>query len=54
MFWTIIILLIILALVAYAALRKPARNEPPPESFVCDICGQDECICHKEHVDTQA
>ena len=27
-------------------IRKP--DDPPTETYVCDICGEEGCTCHKE------
>jgi hypothetical protein len=33
--------------VGYLILRRKNRKEPQ-DTYVCDICGEKECLCHKE------
>ena len=54
MYWIIILIIIILLVILFAAKNKAQKRAPHPETYVCDICGENECICHKEHVDTKA
>ncbi len=50
-----IIFVVLLALVLAFVVHKTAKkDEIPPETYVCDICGEDVCICHKENVDIEA
>ena len=52
--WTIIIVILLVLVLVYRSKRKISQKEAPPETYVCNICGHDECVCHKDHIDTQA
>lgn len=45
------IILLVLILVGWMAISylKKKDEKPPTESYVCDVCGERECICHKEN-----
>ncbi len=53
MIWTLFLLLIFALAVVYFFRKKMEKPPPPPlvESYVCDICGQEDCLCRKEGVD---
>lgn len=46
--WTFTLLLLIAAGVAYAVLKKKKTDTPPQDTYVCDVCNERECICHKQ------
>jgi hypothetical protein len=50
--WLLIVLIIIgAALGAYFVFLQTRKIEEPPDTpdtYVCDVCGEHECICHKE------
>jgi hypothetical protein len=42
----LLVVLIVAAIVTVAVIRK--RNQSAAESrYVCDVCGERDCICHK-------
>lgn len=42
----LLVVLIVAAIVTVAVIRK--RNTSAAEShYVCDVCGERDCICHK-------
>ncbi|MEW6667132.1 MAG: hypothetical protein AB1512_18165 [Thermodesulfobacteriota bacterium] len=32
----------------YFVLRRTGVQKVPQDVYVCDICGETDCICHKE------
>lgn len=38
---------------AYFLFRKGQMEDTPAETYVCDVCGLRECICHKEGADPE-
>jgi hypothetical protein len=44
----IAILLIVLAAVSILVFRTRQRKSPANDTYVCDVCGQKECVCHRE------
>ena len=44
----------ILIVILFAAKKNAQKGASHPETYVCDICSENECVCHKEHVDTKA
>jgi hypothetical protein len=55
--WYLIIFVVLIAAMALWISRKTRKPSPahkgkpvdsPPESYVCDICGEEGCTCHKE------
>jgi len=46
--WLVILLILCAAVAAFMLLsRKKAKNHPQ-DTYVCDVCGEKECICRKE------
>jgi hypothetical protein len=39
--------IVCLVVVGYLIFRRKNRKEPQ-DAYVCDVCGEKECICHKE------
>jgi hypothetical protein len=47
--WLLIALIIVgFGLAAYFVLFQSRKIEEPHDTYVCDICGERECLCHKE------
>jgi aspartate carbamoyltransferase regulatory subunit len=46
--WFVILLILCAGAIAYYTIRRKRRRELPHDTYVCDVCGQRECICHKE------
>ncbi len=52
----LIFFIVLVAALAFWISRKtrnpfPAdkqTNDPPAETYVCDVCGEEGCTCHKE------
>jgi len=44
----ILILVVCGAVVVYLLLRRQKKNPPDHDVYVCTICGEKDCICHKE------
>jgi hypothetical protein len=42
------LLVVCAAVIAYLLLRSQKKKSPPPEVYVCNVCGEKDCICHKE------
>ena len=47
MWWIIVILAIAGGCVLYFYVRSKTEIVPE-DTYVCDICGEKHCICHKE------
>jgi hypothetical protein len=43
----LILVIVCVGVVGYLIFGRKNRKEPQ-DSYVCDVCGQRECICHKE------
>jgi hypothetical protein len=46
--WFVILLILCAAVIAYLLVRHKGGREIAHDTYVCDVCGQRECICHKE------
>ena len=46
--WAVILLILCAAVVAFVLFSKKKTEGPPQDTYVCDICGEKECICRKE------
>jgi hypothetical protein len=46
--WLIFIVLLCAAAVAYVLFRKKKPDTPPQDKYVCDVCNETECICHRQ------
>jgi hypothetical protein len=55
--WTLILLIALVAALAFwisRKIRKPFPShagkpvDPPSDTYVCDVCGEEGCTCHKE------
>ena len=46
--WLWIMLILCAAIVGYVTLRSKKGKERPPDHYVCDICGERDCLCRKE------
>ena len=44
----IVILLIVLGVIGFLVFRSRGRETPQKDTYVCDVCGEKECVCHKE------
>ncbi len=46
--WLLIALIIFGAALAAYFLFRTRKIEKPHDTYVCDICGEHECLCRKE------
>ena len=46
--WLAIFLILCAAVAAFVLFSKKKAGNPPEDTYVCDVCGEKECICHKE------
>lgn len=53
MLWIIIILVLFAVALAYAFSRKTKKEEGPHVTYVCDVCGERDCVCHKVDNETR-
>jgi hypothetical protein len=42
----VIALIVCIVVVGYLIFTRKDRREPQ-DTYVCDVCGEKECICHK-------
>jgi hypothetical protein len=42
----VIIFLVCAVVVGYLVFRQKNKKEPQ-DTYICDICGEKECLCHK-------
>ena len=52
--WLIIVLVLFSVTMAYIFTKRSKKEEMPHVRYVCDICGEKDCICHKEDTETKA
>jgi hypothetical protein len=52
MMWPLIIVVIFVVIAAWVLMKRTGKEELPHVRYVCDICGEKDCICHKEEVGT--
>jgi hypothetical protein len=45
--WLIILLILLAAVAAFVVFSRKKAEDPPQDTFVCDVCGKEECICRK-------
>lgn len=46
--WLLIIFILCAAVAVFFTLGRKKKAELPRETYVCDICGEKDCLCHKE------
>jgi hypothetical protein len=46
--WIILLAVLFAAAVAYVILSRKKPDAPPHDTYVCDVCHEQECICRKE------
>ena len=46
--WLVILLILCAAAAAFVLFRRKKAANSPQDTYVCDVCGEAECICHKE------
>lgn len=53
MLWIIIIVVLFAVALAYTFGRKAKKEEGPHVTYICDVCGERDCECHKIDTETQ-
>jgi hypothetical protein len=46
--WLAILLILCVVVAAFVLISRKKAANPPQDVYVCDVCGEEECICHKE------
>jgi len=46
--WQLLVAVLILAVLAWWVSRLARRKREPEATFVCDECGEKDCICYKK------
>jgi len=47
--WLLIALILCAAGSVYVFLRLRKKTRVPHDTYVCDVCGETECLCRKEN-----
>lgn len=42
----LILVIVCAVVVGYLLFRRKSKEEPH-DTYVCDVCGEKECLCHK-------
>lgn len=48
MWWVIVILVVAGGSALYLLKGRKREDVVPQDTFICDVCGERDCICHKE------
>jgi hypothetical protein len=51
--WPVIVIVIVTAIVVYLFTRRTAKEELSQVRYVCDVCGERDCVCHREDSGTE-
>jgi hypothetical protein len=46
--WLLIALAAVLLVAAWIFVKRSPEEDVPPVRYVCDVCGEKDCICHKD------
>ncbi|MDY6952878.1 MAG: hypothetical protein SWE60_15320 [Thermodesulfobacteriota bacterium] len=46
--WPIIVIVILVVITVYLFARRSNKEELPHVHYVCDQCGERDCVCRKE------
>jgi len=46
--WFVILLILCAAVAAFLLFGRKKAETLPQDTYVCDVCGEKECICRKE------
>jgi hypothetical protein len=49
--WEVVIVILLAGLLVHVLTRKTKRKELPNETYICDVCGDKDCVCRKENGD---
>ena len=49
--WEVVIVIFLAGMLVHFLIRKTNRKELPNETYICDVCGDKDCVCHKENSD---
>ena len=47
--WLFVVLVLFAAVAVFVFIKKAKKKELPDVRYVCDICGDKDCVCHKEN-----
>jgi len=47
MIWILVIAMLLVVIAWYVGIRRQRAKKPPDASYVCDVCGEKDCDCHK-------
>lgn len=45
----IVVATFVACILVYLLFWRDKKEVPPGDSYVCDVCGEKHCICHKEN-----
>jgi hypothetical protein len=51
MTWGIIVFFLLAGILVYVLIGKTKKAKPPDVTYVCDACGEHDCICRRENGD---
>jgi hypothetical protein len=43
-----LVLIVLCAVVVGYLIFRQKNRKAPQDTYVCDVCGEKECLCHKE------
>jgi hypothetical protein len=46
--WYVMLIVLCAGVAVYLILRKAKKTESARDVYVCTVCGEKHCICHKE------
>ena len=46
--WTLVVFALSMIGLALLVTRLTRKDQHPQDTYICDVCGEKECICHKE------
>ena len=46
--WQLIVFAILIIALAIWVFRIAKTKKTPHDTYVCDICGEKDCVCHKQ------
>ena len=49
--WPLIALVVIGIIVVWILRKKTGKEDLPHVRYVCDLCGEKDCLCHKEETE---
>jgi hypothetical protein len=46
--WSLVAIILIVAGAALVLFRSANKKRVPDATYVCDVCGERDCVCHEE------